>query len=346
MSRMADKDSVLTERELEIVRAVATGATNQQIARELVISVNTVKVHLKNIFAKLDIQSRTEVALYAVSQGWIEVERTVPAAEEAVSEAEPLRRQPIPLGKRIFLLCAAIFAALLVFFPQVRSQPSSTASSEFVDAGSTSNLAGPALELHRWNAMAAMPTPRSRLAAAYSQGKIYAIGGDTADGATGVVEEYDPSSNAWRVKSPKPIPVHNIGAAAIGGMIFVPGGYTLDGDVIADLEIYDPVEDSWGRGAPLPTPLCAYAFASMGDKLYIFGGWDGSDYVASTYEYDTVSDSWLERSPMPTARGFAAAAVIEDKVYVAGGYDGRGEFRTIFILPSNPLATPAIMLPR
>jgi DNA-binding CsgD family transcriptional regulator/N-acetylneuraminic acid mutarotase len=332
MSRMRENDSVLTERELEIVRAVATGATNQQIAHELVISVNTVKVHLKNIFAKLDIQSRTEVALYAVSQGWIELERPIPGAEEAVeavSEGERPRRQSISLGKRVYLLAAAVLAALLVFFPEVRRQPASTASSEFADVGTSTELGGPALEFERWNAMAAMPTARSRLAAAYSEGKIYAIGGDTGDGATGIVEEYDTSVNGWRVKNPKPIPVHNVGAAAIGGKVFVPGGYTLDGEAIADLEIYDPSEDSWGRGAPLPTPLCAYAIASVGDKLYVFGGWNGSVYVASTYEYDTLSDSWLERSPMPTARGFAGAATLEGNVYVAGGYDGRDEFATV-----------------
>jgi ATP/maltotriose-dependent transcriptional regulator MalT len=49
---MANENESLTERELEVLQLVATGASNQQIAQELFISVNTVKVHLRNIFAK------------------------------------------------------------------------------------------------------------------------------------------------------------------------------------------------------------------------------------------------------------------------------------------------------
>jgi DNA-binding CsgD family transcriptional regulator len=326
---VAEKHESLTERELEVVRLVATGATNQQIARELVISVNTVKVHLKNIFTKLDIQSRTEVALYAVSQGWVELDRPVTSLEEVAAEVEPAIPEPVSLRKRVFFVFAALIVALVVLFPQVGGETSSPASSEFVDRGDSTNLSGPALQLYRWSSMAPLPTARSRFAIAYHDRKTYAIGGDTVDGVTGMVEEYDTSANSWRARSSKPILVNNIGAAAIGGRIYVPGGYTGAGEVITDLEIYDPGTDSWERGASLRLPLCAYAIAVVDERLYLFGGWDGSDYLASTYEYDPSADLWLEKTSMPSARGFAGAGVIEGKVYVVGGYDGREEFSTV-----------------
>src|ERR1700694_2026136 len=71
--RTPDVPPSLSERELEVLKLVATGATNNQVARDLSISVNTVKVHLNNIFSKLGVQSRPEASLFAVRHGWIEV---------------------------------------------------------------------------------------------------------------------------------------------------------------------------------------------------------------------------------------------------------------------------------
>lgn len=59
----------LTERETSVLRLVAEGLANKEIARRLSISEKTVKAHLNNVFAKLDVHSRTQAALQAVRSG-------------------------------------------------------------------------------------------------------------------------------------------------------------------------------------------------------------------------------------------------------------------------------------
>lgn len=61
----------LTEREKDVLRLVAKGATNRDIAAELVITENTVKVHLRNILDKLQLRNRQQAAAYAVQEGLI-----------------------------------------------------------------------------------------------------------------------------------------------------------------------------------------------------------------------------------------------------------------------------------
>ena len=73
-TRMADEEKgeeALTERELFVLRLVASGASNQEIADKLSISVNTVKSHLKNILSKLQLENRTQAATYAMQHGLV-----------------------------------------------------------------------------------------------------------------------------------------------------------------------------------------------------------------------------------------------------------------------------------
>ena len=55
----------LSERELEVLRLLADGLTNQEIADRLVVTVGTVKTHVHHIFGKLNVRSRTEAAARA-----------------------------------------------------------------------------------------------------------------------------------------------------------------------------------------------------------------------------------------------------------------------------------------
>jgi NarL family two-component system response regulator LiaR len=59
----------LTEREVEVVRLVARGFSNQAIAEQLVVSERTVRTHISNILSKLHLANRTQAALYALRQG-------------------------------------------------------------------------------------------------------------------------------------------------------------------------------------------------------------------------------------------------------------------------------------
>jgi two-component system NarL family response regulator len=62
----------LTERELEVLKLVARGMANKEIARELFISENTVKNHVRNILEKLQLHSRMEAAMYAVRENLLD----------------------------------------------------------------------------------------------------------------------------------------------------------------------------------------------------------------------------------------------------------------------------------
>jgi two-component system, NarL family, nitrate/nitrite response regulator NarL len=62
---------VLTPREIEIIKQVAAGLRNMEIAKKLFISEGTVKIHLHNIYQKLDVDSRINLARYAQEKGLV-----------------------------------------------------------------------------------------------------------------------------------------------------------------------------------------------------------------------------------------------------------------------------------
>lgn len=64
----------LTRRELEVVHLVAQGRTNSEIAETLVISEKTVKTHVSNILGKLHLDDRTQLAIYAIKHGLVDLE--------------------------------------------------------------------------------------------------------------------------------------------------------------------------------------------------------------------------------------------------------------------------------
>jgi DNA-binding CsgD family transcriptional regulator len=336
----------LSERELELLKLLATGLSNKEIAAQLFLSPNTVKVHLRNIFAKLGVQSRTEATLIAIQRGYVSVPSTAmlgtplptngedaDTADEATGGRESIGAEapviaapaieiepPLPIGRRIALISIALIALALAFIavPRGSAQSDSGPCDPFVDTCAAGSVTTP--NQADWQSVGQMSLARGRLAVAAVGSDIVAIGGHTPSGVTGLVEIWDSAKQQWRTGQNKPIPVANIGAAALNGMVIVPGGYTSTGAPTAAVEAYDLISDTWTSLMPLPAPRFAQALSAYDGKVYVFGGWDGRGYANTTFIYDPKSDRWTTGAPLPVGRGFAGAATLNEAIYVVGGF--------------------------
>src|SRR5918998_2112135 len=72
--RAPENPEALTEREAEVLKLVARGRANKQIAQELFVGEKTVKAHVSSVLMKLGVQSRTQAALYAVRIGLVSMD--------------------------------------------------------------------------------------------------------------------------------------------------------------------------------------------------------------------------------------------------------------------------------
>ena len=327
-------NETLSEREIEILRLVATGVSNKEIATHLVISPNTVKVHLRNIFTKIGVVSRTEATLYALKNGLIDpsfmpkTEPTQPVHVEAepslLGQAEPiLMEQPAP--KRRPLLVAGLAALIVIGLLALGATAWTLLRPRTPPAATPVPTAAQPVTLpvqSRWAGEPELPEARRDMAAVVYENEIYLFGGQTSAGVSAAAVRYDPLNKAWETLADKPTAVSHAQGALLGEKVYVPGGQAADGKPIAALEVYDLRQDQWDTLAPLPVPLSRYGLAAYEGNLYLVGGWDGETYSSAVYRYDPETDAWSERSPLPGPLGGCGVAALPGKLLVIGGFDG------------------------
>jgi DNA-binding CsgD family transcriptional regulator/N-acetylneuraminic acid mutarotase len=336
---VAEQNEPLSEREIEILRLVATGAANKEIAHRLVISPNTVKVHLRNIFTKIGVASRTEATLYAVKTGLVQTHAvnetagnpqtgsgadvlSVDRIAQANAPSDTFTQPPQNLFQRIKAWHWAAAAVVLLIF----AASLSVSARMFAPAAVTPTVASEAVALPqgppRWADKASLPSPRKGMGHIGYENAFYLIAGETTGGPVDDLLRYNPAADTWEKLVSKPTAVADVQAVVLGEKIYVPGGRTIDGKASNSLEVYDPRQDSWETKASLPVGLWGYALASFEGQLYLFGGRNENQYYASVYTYFPQEDRWEERAAMSTARAYASAEVIENRIHVLGGYDG------------------------
>ena len=337
------EESPLSERETEVLEHLVAGASNNQIASELHISPNTVKVHIRNIYSKLGVLSRTEATTEALRRGFIIMpgvnEPSVATAPELINEAaastptttiasqdtSPVQDQPQPaqivlprwlawssLGLVVVLL--GFITVLLVQQPdQVQPPPTPISAPE----STLQNF---------WEPFPPLPQPTAGAAGIYAEDTIYVVGGSTPTGTTNAVWRFQPARGVWEALAVKPTAVSGISAGIIGDQMYVPGGIGATGERLRSLEIYDLSTNTWRTGPALPAPRSDYGLATIEGELYVFGGHDADGPVDSTLMYNPTTETWNEGTALPIALSDAALAQKDERqVYLMGGITTGGQ---------------------
>jgi DNA-binding CsgD family transcriptional regulator len=339
---MAEKGEPLSDRELGVLNCLAGGATNREIAQELDISPNTVKVHLRNIFTKLGVSSRTEATTVAIQTGVLTLpesgsddgnEEALPPSRAALEnigvegQSIKTREQETNIQWRWIALILILIAALLAGAVignmligddspnAVAGQPTETIEPFTIQSMGETN----------WFIDRPLPQERANMALASIGLDLYLIGGEVDEGVINLVDVFETDNHQWHTASTKPTAVADATGAVLFGEIFVPGGRLADERPTAVVEAYSPSNNAWRPVAPLPVPVAGGLALSDDNLLYLIGGWDGQKYLSTLYAYDPGADSWTELPPMKQARAMAAGGVIDNRLYVVGGWDGEIE---------------------
>lgn len=377
---MAEYGEELSERELDVLRCVARGASNKEAAAELFISENTVKVHLRRVFTKLGVSSRTEATRVAIQQGLVsvpgvEVEASQDddllaemeeeeleeesalepelAATTAVTptthnELEPDTTLPadpprqFTLWRTVSLVLTVLLVVAITAFVSLRLQANNSVPEPepFVEE-----------PLGQDWVLTNRPLPVGLVdVAAVPLGlNIYVIGGETADTVVSTNYSFDALTHLWQERTPKPTAVASASATELFGEIYVVGGRLADGQPTAAVEVYSPTQNAWRPVTALPQPISGGVALSDGSFLYLVGGWNGSDYLNTTYIYDPGEDSWRPLDPMSQPRAFATGQFMTGELYVVGGFDGQQELDTCEYFDPTLLQwfdCPPLLLPR
>lgn len=171
----------------------------------------------------------------------------------------------------------------------------------------------------KWERLRAAPTPRAAHTMQAIGGKLYAVGGVDANGATAGMEVYDIARNSWRPGPAMPTPREHLTSAVVRGRLHVLAGRTGAGNLTTH-EAYDPRTRRWAALAPMRKARGGIAAAAVDrDRLVVVGGEESSGTIGEVERYDAGSRAWSPLADMRTPRHGLGAVAYRGRVFAIEG---------------------------
>lgn len=360
---MSDQTS-LSERELEVLRLVAAGASNNEIAQELIISPNTVKVHIRNIYSKLGVLSRTEASMEGLRRGLISVpganNGTVGVADEPINATDGASPDRVDVPVVVpALVDVPLEPSNVATEVKPRDPPVASAVlfAPAEPARALGNLPPPsALSPDRPTVThVAIPRRIAMLIAALLIVVVIAVGvigwivarsGTPISPPLIAATSLPRVENVWKPLTALPQPVQDAAGVYFDEAIYIVGGTGPEG-TSKTMRRLDLTSGQWQMRASKPSPVAAVSATVIGRQIYVPGGIDPNGVPSTTFDiYDIAADRWSSGPALPVARADYALAAIEGKLYVFGGRDASGPVSTTLIFnPENNQWSNGLALP-
>jgi len=295
-------NSELSERELQILLLVAQGLSNRQIAGQLDISDNTVKVHVRNIFVKINVASRTEASLYAVRHGLIVVENqaAVPAPPVAPPPEPVVTIVSLPPPRRWQWVVAVLGVVVVLGVGGVVWWTTQTPVVPVIRQQSSAPT--------RWARLPAVPNPQPDQQFAVYAGQLYVFAGNRSAHWL----QFDGATRTWQALTDLPFGVPN------GAPLWADGAglWVIGADDGRGVWRWDAQQ--WQPQPMLPAGVTALSVVRVDGALLVLGQTNTVTNVLTTWALAPQAQSWQSGVDFAPALVNPQLVVLEGVVYLFG----------------------------